>query len=335
MRAFIKTSMVSTLFAQGARVAKRRHAAAEAATRDGRDLVEIIPESREQLDKFLSMGEFSRADSETLSPEQILVWTTEETRSALEKAGLKYSPAANPNEVRPLSNYTYKSGNQDWGQYCEYDCMTSRLQDISATCGYPLESIGKSVNGREIWAMTVGPGAPKVLMAGGIHGDETTGVQMLQRWLWETCFEPSADQAAIAQFAVAYIPMLNPDGYETVRRNNANNRDLNRDFPYPGQSDSTAGKQPETVAWMNYVASLPSLQVSSMMHGGVIVNNYGYDACYTGIPGYRPCGSNNRPPALLPGDDGASWYEVYGSQQDYDIHFKGIMSITLEVSRTK
>merc|ERR1719343_1174595 len=191
--------MVSTFFANGARISKHRHAAAvEVATRDGRDLVEIIPESREQLDKFLSMGEFSRADSETLSPEQILVWTTEETRSALENAGLKYSPAANPNEVRPLSNYTYKSGNQDWGQYCEYDCMTSRLQDISATCGYPLESIGKSVNGREIWAMTVGPGAPKVLMAGGIHGDETTGVQMLQRWMWETCFEPSAEQAAIA-----------------------------------------------------------------------------------------------------------------------------------------
>merc|ERR1740123_2993956 len=119
--------MVSTLLARGARVAKQRHyAAAEASSRDGRDLVEIIPESREQLDKFLSMGEFSRADSETLSPEQILVWTTKETRSALEQAGLKYSPAADPNEAKSLSNYTYTSGNQDWDQYCEYDCMTSR-----------------------------------------------------------------------------------------------------------------------------------------------------------------------------------------------------------------
>jgi len=359
----VSTLVMSATLTTGARTKRRRHGTARVelpAEHEGHDLVEIVPKSRKQLDAIISMrAKFNREDFETLSPDQILVWTTKDTRAALEKAGFQYAPAEDPNS-RVLSNYTYKSGSQEWDQYCEYDCMTSRLQDISATCGYPLESIGQSVDGREIWALTIGPGEPTVLMGGGIHGDETTGVQFLQRWMWETCFEPSAEQAAIAESAVVYIPMLNPDGYERVRRSNAAGVDLNRNFPSPGESDSTAGRQPETVAYMNYVSSKPSLKVSSMSHGGVVVINYAYDSCYRNIPGETPCGSDGSPPALTPDDawaqelarswtfpdvynclyegcitNGASWYEITGGLQDYNYWHKGIMDITLEVSRTK
>merc|ERR1719221_133963 len=99
-----------------------------------------------------------------------------------------------------------------------------------------------------------------------------------------------------------------------------------------------------------------------MAHGGAVVVNYGYDSCYRNIPGYLPCGSNNRPPALMPGTmdawaqelsrawtwpngysclypscitNGASWYQITGSLQDYNYYHKGIMDITLEVSSTK
>jgi len=328
---------------------------------EGRDLVEINPESREQLDEFLLMPEFGHDDFETLSLEKILVHTTLAHRAALDSAGFKYALAEDPAaDFASLSNYTYTSGSQDWASYCGYECMTSRLQDISASCGYPLESVGRTGDGRDIWVMKIGSGEPKVLMAGNIHGDETTGGQLLQRWMWETCFEPTAEQAAVSQYAVAYMPMLNADGFERNRRGNANNLDLNRDFPQPGQSDSTAGRQPETVAYMNYVSSVPTLKVSLMYHGGAVVANYPYDSCYRNIPGETPCGGNNRPPALTPEDEwakemaysytwpvgtrclysdcivnGADWYQITGGLQDYNYFHKGIMDITLEVSNTK
>ena len=70
----------------------------------------------------------------------------------------------------------------------------------------------------QIWAAKIGSSGPNVLLAGNIHGDETTGGQLLQRWMWETCNEPTPeqDQAAV-QLVTWYIPMLNVDGYEKVR----------------------------------------------------------------------------------------------------------------------
>jgi murein tripeptide amidase MpaA len=210
-------------------------------------------------------------DFEMLSPDNVLVWANKEQQGALEQNGLKPTPGEDPNapfDLAQMANYTYSSGAQDWAQYCNYDCMLARLQDISAECGWALESIGQSVQGREIWVMTVGPTSdPKVLVASNIHGDEQVGGQLNQRWLWESCFEPTAEQTAIATtMTTAWMPMMSPDGHESIRRNNANNRDLNRDFPIPGQSP-TRDRQVETVAYMDYVAAHPSLRTSMMYHG--------------------------------------------------------------------
>ena len=336
----------------------------------GQELLQVTPRSRAELDVILDMLHtriFDRdEDFEILSPDDILVWASTEQKAALEANGLKTAPGFDPAadfDIAQMNNYTYASGSQDWSQYCGYDCMTERMQDITSTCGYRMESIGQSVDGREIWVITIGEGDPKVLMAANIHGDEVVGGQLLQRWMWETCFEPTSEQTAVSQYAVAYMPLMNPDGFERNRRNNAAGflgQDLNRDFPQPGQSDSTAGRQPETVAYMNYVASVPSLKVSLMYHGGAVVANYPYDNCYRNIPGDMPCGNDNRPPALTPDDEwaqemaraytwpvgtrclysdcivnGADWYQITGSLQDYNYFHHGIMDITLEVSNTK
>jgi len=327
---------------------------------EGRDLVEIITNSSKDFMSFQIPG-FDRSDFETISPERTVVWITTEQRELMTKAGLSLSPAEDVSlknaMAAKLQNYTYRRSNADWDQYCNYDCMTMRLKDITLACDYGLESIGETQDGRDIWVMTVGTGSPTVLMAANIHGDETTGGQLLQRWLWETCFEPSKEQDHIAStYTIAYMTMFNPDGYMRNRRGNANNQDLNRNFPAPGQSDSPSGKQKETVAFMAYVTShRDSLKASLMYHGGSVVANYPYDNCYTSAIVPRPC-----PPAVSPNNafavsmatsytwpsgykcltsnciiNGASWYQISGSSQDYNYHFKGIMDITLEVSNTK
>lgn len=259
-----------------------------------------------------------------------------------------------------MSNYTYTAGSQDWAQYCNYDCMTARLQDISATCGWPLKSVGKSVRGRDIWVITVGPNPdePKVLMGSSIHGDEPVGSQISQRFVWESCFEPTAEQTRISTtMTTAWMMMMNPDGNEAVSRSNANRIDLNRDFPMPGTTPNF-NRAIETVNYMQYIAATPSLRVSAMYHGGAVVANYPYDSCsYRITP--TPC-VNNRPPALTPEDpwaqemaraytwpptvnclydgcivNGAAWYQIEGGLQDYNYYFHNIMDVTLEISVTK
>ena len=43
-----------------------------------------------------------------------------------------------------------------------------------------LSAVGQSVNGRDIWVAKIGVRGPSVFMGGNIHGDETTGGQLLQ-----------------------------------------------------------------------------------------------------------------------------------------------------------
>lgn len=123
-------------------------------------------------------------------------------------------------------------------EFCGYDCLTNRIAEMAADggCAYPIElkSIGRTVRGRDIWAFRIGSQGPDVLMAANIHGDEVTGGQLLQRWMWETCNKPSSEQSKVATSVTAwYVPMLNADGYEANTRANGNGRDLNRCFPTP------------------------------------------------------------------------------------------------------
>jgi hypothetical protein len=70
----------------------------------------------------------------------------------------------------------------------------------------------------------------RVLLMGGIHGDELTSVSIVFRWLqW-------MPTAAAQQFEWSVVPVVNPDGLlaPKAKRVNANGVDLNRNFPTPG-----------------------------------------------------------------------------------------------------
>ena len=70
----------------------------------------------------------------------------------------------------------------------------------------------------------------RVLLMGGIHGDELTSASIVFRWLeW-------MPTAAAQHFEWRVVPVVNPDGLLARRPNrvNANGVDLNRNFPTPG-----------------------------------------------------------------------------------------------------
>lgn len=103
-------------------------------------------------------------------------------------------------------------------------CKEARLQDMGV----------RSVQGRAIWGRDVKPDTSdlRVLVLGGIHGDEMSSVATVFHWIGlsqKTTTEPNL------KVHWRFIPSLNPDGLfaKPSRRVNANGVDLNRNFPTP------------------------------------------------------------------------------------------------------
>lgn len=87
-------------------------------------------------------------------------------------------------------------------------------------------AIGFSVNGRSVEAMTVGQGPVRVLVVGGIHGDEREAQPSIGRLVELLAQEPASSAATWR-----VVRDLNPDGTAMYRRGNAHQVDLNRNFP--------------------------------------------------------------------------------------------------------
>lgn len=103
-------------------------------------------------------------------------------------------------------------------------CEEAQLHDMQA----------RSVLGRPIWGRDMAVAKPdlRVLVLGGIHGDEMSSSALVFHWIGLAQAEPSLQDMAIHW---RFIPTLNPDGMfaKPARRVNAHGVDLNRNFPTP------------------------------------------------------------------------------------------------------
>ena len=101
------------------------------------------------------------------------------------------------------------------------------------TSGSPLDAseIGKSMHGRAIRSVRFGSGPTTVLLWSQMHGDESTATMSLAdifSYLAAKGEDPLRTRLA-EKLTVHFIPMLNPDGAEVFRRQNAAGIDINRD----------------------------------------------------------------------------------------------------------
>jgi murein peptide amidase A len=101
-------------------------------------------------------------------------------------------------------------------------CVAAALQPVAV----------KSVKGRHIMLREFKPAQPpaaRVLVIGGIHGDELTSASIVFRWL--DLLQQPGGEAGVYHWRV--IPVLNPDGLlaRPPTRVNARGVDLNRNFP--------------------------------------------------------------------------------------------------------
>ena len=99
-------------------------------------------------------------------------------------------------------------------------CEDARLQ----------ASLARSVKGRPIYLRDIHPDNARlrVLVIGGIHGDELSSASVALHWI-------GLAQAESADINWRFIPALNPDGLfsRPSKRPNAHGVDLNRNFPTP------------------------------------------------------------------------------------------------------
>ncbi|KAM7399419.1 hypothetical protein PAMP_018692 [Pampus punctatissimus] len=141
---------------------------------------------------------------------------------------------------------------------------------------------------------------------------------------------------------------------------NGNNIDLNRNFP-DQFTTSEDPRQPETIAVMNWLKSIPFV-LSANLHGGSLVVNYPYDDDKDGISQYsrspddsvfqqlsraysqeNPLMHNGHPcDDIYPGEyfedgitNGANWYSISGGMQDWNYLNTNCFEVTIELGCTK
>ncbi|KAK3865556.1 hypothetical protein Pcinc_028850 [Petrolisthes cinctipes] len=262
-------------------------------------------------------------------------------------------------------------------KYHHYPDLEGYLRDLASS--YPdltrLYSAGTSVQGRELYVLEISdnpgvhePGEPEFKYIGNMHGNEVVSREillLLTRYLLDGYTTSPRLATLINTTRIHIMPSMNPDGFEhsiygdrasIVGRSNANQVDLNRNFPdqYFPRSEPL---QPETAAVMSWIQSYPFV-LSANLHGGSLVANYPWDDNPDNLSGQNspspddkvfkklaksysfahplmlnghPCNSSE---ALFPDGitNGAHWYSVAGGMQDWNYINTNCFELTVEVA---
>lgn len=225
------------------------------------------------------------------------------------------------------SNYDI-SGNVSWSYGSRAVCHT-------------ISSIGSSVKGRPIQAYRFGSGASKVLYLGTTHGDERGTKSLLDTWINE--LEANPDRIPAGR-SIIVIPSLNPDGYAANSRRNANNIDLNRNFPaynwksdvvMPGGQLQAGGggskplSEPESQAIAQLIqAERPRLTLTYHSVGAVVQPNGAGDS--TSLA--STYAASSRYYTLAPGVNPAFEYDTTGAFEDWMYDKLSLPALLIELS---
>jgi len=261
-------------------------------------------------------------------------------------------------------------GGTIWNFYPNYQQYIDYMLAFAST--HPdickLDTVGQSIQGRQILVVKISKNVnqeeaePQFLYTSSIHGDELTGyilmMHLIDYLLSNYGVDPDITEM-INTTEICINPLANPDG--TFRggnssvagavRYNANNIDINRNFPDPkvGQHPDGNSWQKETEAWMAY-ADNNHFTMSANFHGGAEVFNYPWDTWvkltadddwwqFVGrewadtVHQYAP--ANYFTDYQNGITNGNAWYEINGGRQDYMNYFHHCREVTVEISHVK
>lgn len=195
------------------------------------------------------------------------------------------------------------------------------------------KELGRSAGNHPIMAKELrskNAGAKRALLMGGVHGNETEGVRFMEeftREFVEGVIESSFD------VDLYVIPVMNPDGFLSFQRGNANQVDLNRNMPtkdwsgeyteqkyFPG---SEPASEPETRIIIDVLEEFKPDYIISFHSWKPMVNTNGPAAAFGDLLGKKL--------NMVVADD--IGYPTPGSFGTYAGFERQIPTITLEFER--
>ena len=272
------------------------------------------------------------------------------TKEWLDQVGVSYTL---------ILNQEFNKSNKGRDKYPTHEEITKFLTDLASK--YPkimkLESIGKSIEGRELWVVKISDNVsidevePEFKYISSMHGDEITGRELTQFWIKDLVEGYGKDKSItelIDNTELYIMPSMNPDGSHKKRRGNAKWKDLNRNFPNwtKNEANSWEKREPETQAVMKFQAKR-QFSLSANFHGGAVVVNYPWDSSYDRHPldelvkelSLKYAGLNpemRSSTEFMDGvTNGADWYKVYGGMQDWSYFWHNDLQVTIELSERK
>jgi murein tripeptide amidase MpaA len=203
------------------------------------------------------------------------------------------------------------------------------------------EFMGFSTQSRPIWLLRLSTdrsaAKPLVFFNAAHHGDEVVSTEVVMsfaEYLVQNVSQESI-QRILKNFDLLIQPVVNPDGYNSRTRNNADGIDLNRDYPLPGQVDRRFFQAKET-RLLNKVFQERDIFASVSIHSGT--EAVLWPLCYT-----REKPSENEIFSWLAKRSAKAMdisrslqsfydYPSYGEQIDHAYLNYGTLALTFEIS---
>ena len=245
---------------------------------------------------------------------------------------------------------------REWTSYPTFGEMEAWLLGLESA--YPglvdVFSIGQSTNGRDLWVAKVSDNAgveeaePEFKYIGTMHGNETLCVPLLLNLIEHLLMNYGSDPeitALVDNREIFIMPLMNPDGYVSGSRYNAQGRDLNRDFPdfIEDPVNTPDGRGTETQLMMLWQETRHFV-LSANFHTGARVVNYPWDSTWAYNPddtvfynmalGYA---MRNEPMYNSTSFEdgvtrGVEWYMTHGSMQDWNYYWYADYDVIIELS---
>jgi len=322
-------------------------------------IVEVTIPNRDALNELAGAG----YDISNVQSNVVTIHATLEELEKLKQTGYEY---------RQIERQPQPPGIElmELGEYHNYSTLTDELNAYAET--YPeicrLYTLGQSVQGRELWAVLITDNPdeeedePEFKYVSTIHGDENLCSEMCLYFIDLLLTEYGTDERItnlIDSTAIWIVPLMNPDGRELVRRQNANGIDLNRNFPlltdsslniFTGEPLDASDRQPEVQHIMSWTAQ-NSFVLSAGFHTGALLvcYPYGYNQQMQAVDTPTPDDllyeeisrrySMHNPPMWNSSQytDGiinsALWYPVIGEMADWNYRYVSCNEVTIEISR--
>jgi len=257
----------------------------------------------------------------------------------------------------------------EWDFYPTYEAYVDMMYEFESIYSdiCVIESIGTLSSGRELLVAKITDNIneredePQFLYTATMHGDETAGYVLMLRLMDYLLSNYNSDPRVtnlVNSIEIWINPLANPDGTyaagnHTVNgatRYNANNVDLNRNYPDPEDGPHPDGNpwQPETVFFMDFAENMDFVMAANF-HGGAELINYPWDTWVQRAADdnwwinvsyeYADTVHANSSGYFYDLGDGVTngydWYSINGGRQDYMNYFQYCRESTIELSGVK